>query len=194
MKMKAILSVIAAAATACTLSVSAFAGDINASEKEILDYLKGVTINGAAISDTLINELDVYFMGEGVDVSAIEAKDFIADADNVRAYCEANGVKADDSGFITADSLVVLSAAAKADMLQSASQLAEDLGLTFDFSPVSKEGSVLDADGNVVGTIKLTTIQPTGFGGYEYILTASGVLLGLVAVSAVAAKKRKLSK
>lgn len=194
MKMKAILSIIAAAATACTLSVSAFAGDINTNEQQILDYLNSATINGASISESLINTVSNYFMGEGVEVSEADAKQFLNDADLVRAYCEAKGVKADESGFITADSLLVLNADEKAAMLQSASQLADDLGLTFAFSPVTKTGKVYDATGAVVGEITLTATQPTGFGGYEYILTASGVLLGLVAVSAVAAKKRNLSK
>lgn len=194
MKMKTIFSVLAAAATACTLSVSAFAGSINDSEKAILDYLNGVEIDGAKISADYINKASNYFMSDAVEVSVEAAKEFVADAEEVKAYCIANGIGADENGAISIDSLKGLSAEKKNEMLDGATALAEDLGLSLSYSPIAKEVKVYDAEGNVVDTITASTIGETGFGGYEYVLTASGVLLGLVAVSAVAAKKRKLTK
>ena len=194
MKMKKIISVLAAAAAACTLSVSAFAGDLNTGEKAIIDYLNGVVINNAKIAPDYIAQAEAYFLADGVDVTEEAAKSFIADADKVAAYCVNGGVTADKDGYISILSLAKLDDAAEAAMLDSASALATDLGLTFSYNPTLKTGVVTDAKGVVVGKISAGIINDTGFGGFEYILTASGVLLGLVAVSAVASKKRGLSK
>lgn len=191
--MKKILAALTAVLASAALSVSAFAAEIDANEQAILDYLASAKINGASISESLINQTTAYFMRDGVSVTADQSDAFIADAEALVALCETNGVTAGTDGVIDVEDLNTLSGDNKAKVLDSASALASTLDLTFDSNPVLKTGKFYDANGEVVGTVD-AAVKATGFGGFEGIAIASGAMLALTAVSAVIAKKRNLSK
>lgn len=192
--MKKILAVLAAFVAAASLSVSAFAAEVDVNEQAIIDYLGSVTINGAPLADSLINEATSYFAEDGVSVTSTQLSAFLANVDEIVAICEANGVTAGEDGVINIVDLKGTSADVKAEIIDNATELASNLGLTFIYSAVSKSASLYDANGNKVRIIRADEIKDTGFGGFEGVVTATGVMLGLVAVSAVVAKKRKLAK
>lgn len=192
--MKKLLAVIAAAVTACTLSMSVFAADISTGEQSILDAISTADINGVALVDEYSAMATNYFMTEGVDVTDAQAADFIEDMNATIEFCETNGITALATLAVTgtnidATALAAINFSEKTALLDSAEAMCADIGLTFTYKPVSKKAIVTDSEGAVVSEITGAVKQT---GGYVYVAIVSAVLLGLVAVSVLTAKSKKL--
>lgn len=192
--MKKILAALTAIIAVASLSVSAFAADIDANEQAILDYLKNAKIGDATISESLINQAQNYFAGEGVSVTDADKEKFLADAADLKTFCEDNGVVAGEDGTVDLADLSVLDKAAKDVVLDKASALAQDIDLSIQYSAVSKTVYVFDGNNDKVAEAKTGDIQATGFDGFQGVVAAAGTMLGLVAVSAAITKSRKLDK
>lgn len=176
---KLLSSLLAVALIACATVASAnAAGTITAKEQEIITALEknGVPSEYVAQAKTYLVENEV---------SDVKVNKLIEGIDEVKAMCEAEGIK-------SVEQLKNASADFHSKFVAKVNAVASVIGVTIS---VSADGSIkaVDASGNVIGEVKAgsSVTNQTGFAVDSAIATLAG-LVAVVAVCGAVASKKKL--
>lgn len=193
MKFKKLTALLASAVAVCSLSagaVSAFAY----TEDDVLELIKTTDINGTPLAEAYYTGTMNYFASVELDEAATTA--LYNDIEETVAFCESKNITSIANLAVTgtevdAIDLTSLPMADKEQLLSYASQMCDDIDLTFAYYPVSKKAVVTDANGSTI--VEIThAVKQTGSSA-----AAIGVCAGLAAMMgacAVVAKKKKLVK
>lgn len=184
--MKKISIVLAVAVAIVALSVSvAAATDINANEQKIVDAVAKVhTVNDGELSipDATQNQVSLYLMRDGVDLTEEEADYIVEKIEACYAIVEAAGV----SDF---DAIRQLPGDKKTELLDLAREAAQKIGLTVAYNAADHSLTVADAAGKEVATVS-TDLKFTGEDNTAWIVTAICIAALLCGGFAVAKKAR----
>lgn len=135
---KKFLAVSASAIMMLAMSVSAFAaGTISADEQKILDELKAKNVPAEYVA-----QAEKYLTTDGVDVTAAQASEIIADIDSAAADAEAAGIKT--VADLKKNSTVLNSVVSKA---QAAAKV---VNVTLTVNTTSGAVKAVDASGKVI--------------------------------------------
>ncbi|MGL5540816.1 MAG: hypothetical protein ACRDBX_04170 [Erysipelotrichaceae bacterium] len=180
--MKKFFAVVASLSLCAMLSVTAFAaGSLNTFETAILDALKAsVTVNGTTVSvpSAQLNDVEKYFMSEGVDVTDAQSQIVLAQIQKGKDYVIANGITDLTRVNVTQGKALVAIAQPAADAL--------NVRIVADY--VNGTVTVYDASGNVISYME-SPIKNTGL-GFETTAMIGAMLLGVMGVATVLAKKK----
>ncbi len=187
---KKFLAVSASAIMMLAMSVSAFAaGTISADEQKILDELKAKNVPTEYVA-----QAEKYLTTDGVDVTAAQATEIIADIDSAAAEVEKAGIKT--IADLKKNSTVLNSVASKAEAA------AKVVNVTLTVNTTTGAVKAVDASGKVIfektpststttsgtSTASTGTLKRTGADSMSTVAVVS--VLGLaVATLAVATKK-----
>lgn len=165
--------------SAVAFSASAASG-INTDEQRLIDAYKNAKANGYYFDEYTINQIEIYFMRDGVDITADQADQVIAYLNEAVSYFANTG----------ATSLQSLSTEQKQHLLEIVRNGAAVVGLTVSYDAASKMFQVYTADGELVYS-SAVVIKTTGADYTPAIITFAVVLM-LACAAVVAAKKKGL--
>ena len=165
--------------SAVAFSASAASG-INDNEQKLIDAYKSANANGFTFNDYTLNQIEIYFMRDGVDITAEQADQVIAYLNEAVSYFSSTG----------ASSLDALSTQQKQHLLEVVRNGAAVVGLTVNYDAANKLFHVYTADGELVFS-DAAVIKTTGADYTPAIITFVVVLM-LACAAVVTAKKKGL--
>ena len=184
MKKLFIVFLTVAAVIALTVSVSA-ATDINANEQKIVDAVAKVhTVDDGELSipEATQNQVSLYLVRDGVDLTAEEADYIVEKIEACFAIVEAANV----SDF---DAIRQLPVEKKTELLDLAREAGAKINLTVAYNGADHTLTVNDAAGLEVATVS-TDLKFTGADNTAWIVMAGCIAVLLVGGFAVAKKAR----
>lgn len=153
---------------------------VNDHEQRLIDAYKSASANGYTFDDYTINQIEIYFMRDSVDITSQQADQVIGYLDEAVSYFKNTG----------ASSLQALSTQHKQHILEIVRNAAAVVGLTVNYDAANKLFQVYTADGELVFS-SVEVIKNTGADGTPSIVIFS-VILALAFAAAAAAKKKGL--
>lgn len=172
-----IMSVLMISAIAFTASA---ASGINENEQRLIDAYRDATINGFYFDDPTMNQIEVYFTRDGVDITSEQADQVIVYLDEAVSYFGSTG----------AESLQALTSSQRQHLFEIITNGANVVGLTVSYDAVNKLFQVYTADGELVYS-SAVVIKRTG-ADYTPAIVTFAVVLMLAGAAAFAAKKKGL--
>lgn len=172
-----IMSVLMISAIAFTASA---ASGINDDEQRLIDAYKNASANGFTFNDSTMNQIEIYFMRDGVDITAEQADGVISYLNEAVSYFGSTG----------ATSLQALSTEQKQHLFQIIKDGAAVVGLTVSYDAANKLFCVYTADGELVYS-DAAVIKTTG-ADYTPAVVTFAVVLMLACAAVVTAKKKGL--
>lgn len=163
--------------SAVAFSASAASG-INTDEQRLIDAYKSANANGYYFDEYTINQIEIYFMRDGVDITADQADQVIAYLNEAVSYFANTG----------ATSLHALSNEQRQHLFEIVKNGAAVVDLTVHYDAANKLFQVYTADGELVYS-SAVVIKTTGADYTPAIITFAVVLM--IACAAVVAAKKK---
>ncbi len=165
--------------SAIAFSASAASG-INDEEQRLIDAYKDAGINGFVFNESTINQIEIYFMRDGVDITAEQTDGVISYLNEAVSYFGSTG----------ASSLHALSNEQRQHLFEIVKNGAAVVDLTVHYDAANKLFQVYTADGELVYS-DASVIKTTG-ADYTPAVVTFAVVLMLACAAAVAAKKKGL--